>query len=232
MNKTFDDKTIKCIIREYQKGNSTPEIGRRYNVTHQTILYHLKKLNIPRREARNRALYDNYKKARCIIEQYERGQTMEEIAQKENTTGHSIDRVLHYNGVIKRPKNLKKISIKMPISPTELAYIAGIFDGEGNLQFRDKHNDGRVSCRISIVNTHRGVIDWLQKRIGGKTRWRTYDRYKRGWKAIGVWSIYRAQDVASFLINTYPYLIIKKYPARKALKLFSTRFRIKFLAPQ
>lgn len=54
------------------------------------------------------------------------------------------------------------------LSDTELAYIAGFFDGEGSVMI-GRHNGAESSylMRISISNTNKDIIDWLVDTLGG-----------------------------------------------------------------
>jgi hypothetical protein len=60
------------------------------------------------------------------------------------------------------------------LSERELGYIAGIIDGEGHVNIVSQYVKGKGSkhgewftLRISIGNTNRTILEWLQKRIGG-----------------------------------------------------------------
>ena len=215
------------VSQEYLNGFSSVQLSRKYNVCHQAILRHLEKRNIPRREARCRALYDDPTRVKMILEAYQRGTPMDEIAVTENVSEHTIERVLRKNQIHKHPKHTRSKTITMPSDPGTLGYIAGMFDGEGNLQFRDKHEGRSIGCKIAIYSTTPGIADWFRKTMkGGKVRWDHARVKKHGWKPISVWSLYRAQDVASFLLATLPFLIIKRLDAERAIKLFSEHFEI------
>jgi hypothetical protein len=46
---------------------------------------------------------------------------------------------------------------------SDLAYMAGIVDGEGTVYYREKTG----SLRVSVTNTHRPLLDWIAERWGG-----------------------------------------------------------------
>src|ERR1043165_1661166 len=96
-------------------------------------------------------------------------------------------------------------------SPTDadLAYCAGILDGEGYLGFmRSKRCFG---VRVGVGNTNKGLIDWLASTFassvyvkhgpqnGCKAQWNTF------------WDGARAGE---FLAKVYPYLRSKKPQAK------------------
>lgn len=233
MNRKIHPKLRKHIKKEYLGGATVVELAKKYQVTRQAISYNLKKTDTILRPARLIALYDSPSTTKRVIKLYQEGRTMIAIAKRENVTSHTIDRILKHNKITKHPKNMRAKSIVMPSDAGILGYIAGMFDGEGNLQFRDKHKKGLVGCKITIYSTTPGVVEWFQKTMnGGKVLWDKARVKRHGWKPIGSWCLYRAQDVASFLIATHPFLIIKKDDADKAIRLFSERFHIKIPPPQ
>lgn len=46
------------------------------------------------------------------------------------------------------------------------AYFAGLFDGEGSVTIHCKPN-GSMQCTLTVVNTHKGVLDQLVEWAGG-----------------------------------------------------------------
>ena len=88
------------------------------------------------------------------------------------------------------------------IAQTDIAYIAGLFDGEGSIHFRrgpekkKKHN-GKPGHRISnsmrismeITMTDHSVLIWLHEVLGvgtvGEKRYKT--KYTVGWKKQWRW---------------------------------------------
>lgn len=225
---TYNYGVIKGLEKEYIEGATSVELALKYGISHTTVCNHLRKVNVSIRPARRQALYDNPIRTKTIIESYQKGKPMIEIAKQENVNDKTINRVLQQNNITKHIRNIRAQTITMPSNLGILGYIAGMFDGEGNLQFRDKHNKGLIGCKITIYSTTPELVEWFRKTMGGgKVRW-DFARVKRhGWKPIGSWCLYRAQDVATFLITLYPLLIIKKESAGKALELFSKRFCIK-----
>jgi hypothetical protein len=49
----------------------------------------------------------------------------------------------------------------------ELAYAAGLFDGEGSISLVRHHDNRTHSPQVSIASTDYEVVNWFQKRFGG-----------------------------------------------------------------
>jgi hypothetical protein len=112
----------------------------------------------------------------------------------------------------------------MPNDPYVIGYIAGIFDGEGNLQLRYR---GNMQAKVCIYNTNKHVIEWLSDQVPGSKIRRDTKRVEReGWLPCGIFSLYRARDVKIFLEAILPYLIVKKDAAITALAFFKEKFDI------
>jgi len=100
------------------------------------------------------------------------------------------------------------------LTKTDLAYLAGLFDGEGCIMRR--RYGRRVYYHIQITNTYEPVMDWLQS-YGGRVQARRPDLNER-WKPKFDWCISRKLDVYAFLLCVLPYLKIKRQQALEALE--------------
>jgi hypothetical protein len=110
----------------------------------------------------------------------------------------------------------------MTRSPEELAYAAGLFDGEGSIMIRMRQpRDGinpSFSLVVKLANTNRPIIDWLQQcwpaRVGAcgyaGEPGRRHDAYE--WVAQSV-------KAYAFLLAVRPYLRIKAAEADIGLAL-------------
>ena len=91
----------------------------------------------------------------------------------------------------------------------DLAYAAGILDGEGYLGFM---SSGRCfGCRVGVGNTNRGLIDWLSSTFHAPV----YVKYgpRNGCKPQ--WNIFwDGPRAGEFLSLLYPYLRVKHPQAR------------------
>lgn len=99
-----------------------------------------------------------------------------------------------------------------------LAYFAGIMDGEGNIRIRHSYSvkDGQKwQIVIGVCNTNRKLIDWIVKNFGG----RVYSRTRRiNWKKSYEWELScRKATIVLQLIE--PYLLLKREQARLCIDM-------------
>jgi hypothetical protein len=116
---------------------------------------------------------------------------------------------------------------KESLTSEEISYIAGFFDGEGNVNIykTDTKNNTEVQQRlcpkyelsVSMYNTDMGIIEWLYevfggyfqiKNKGGKPPYRKESYVVR----LG------CNKASAFLEMLYPYLKIKKEQAKIAIE--------------
>lgn len=97
----------------------------------------------------------------------------------------------------------------------DLAYTAGIIDGEGciNISRRQgKHQSTRL--QVSVVNTNEWLCQWLKMQFGGIVRSRR--AYKPNHKPSYSWQLGH-KKASEFLRLILPYLNIKKPNAEIAI---------------
>lgn len=90
------------------------------------------------------------------------------------------------------------------MSEVDLAYIAGFLDGEGC--FSTQRNS-QASIRITVSNTYKPVLDWLQENFGGNVRphYKNKSKIKKNHRPVYVWDImgkgaeYLCKIIAPFL---------------------------------
>ncbi len=95
------------------------------------------------------------------------------------------------------------------VSPIDLSYTAGLFDGEGCISFarRSRQTGGyRYSLSVSVEMSDEESIDFLHAIFGGNKMF--YDRY--GKKRLYRWSKASLQDVRDFLVLIEPYVKYKR----------------------
>ena len=101
---------------------------------------------------------------------------------------------------------------------TDLAYLAGIVDGEGCITITENMKGGRNYYRLvlDITNTSYDLMQWLEDTFSHTIRTSYYRSTNRtdmyGWTASGN----QAQDLLRLIL---PYLIIKKPQAEIALEM-------------
>ena len=122
------------------------------------------------------------------------------------------------------------------MTSTERAYLAGIIDGEGCVEFkwadrirRDRkgHPTYRTFiCRLEVPQVDKRLIDWLMeitkegsrdiKRYPSHPAWHDQHRWR-----VGYHGVYRV------LRQVYPYLIIKKQKAKLVIDYYDKKFNKK-----
>lgn len=106
------------------------------------------------------------------------------------------------------------------VSKVELAYIAGIIDGEGCIHInKRKQKLGRnddFAIEITIVNTSKKLMEWLWDKLGGYLNFRKSKNSK--WKGCYRLRVSRLQ-AEILLKRLLPYLIAKKSQAEIVLEL-------------
>lgn len=110
----------------------------------------------------------------------------------------------------------------------ELAYLAGLLDGEGCIHICDKmvrprksrgvrkswrpfNRNINYSCAVSIANTNTEVLYWIKERFGGSVFSRNKPE-KIYWDTKKSWHM-SMKNMAELLQKLLPYLIIKKKQA-------------------
>ncbi len=104
----------------------------------------------------------------------------------------------------------------MKLSDIEAAYVAGIIDGEGSIQFTRNRKSRWPSPAVSVASTDRELLEWLRSRIGGTIiQKRTYSpTHSRSfdWKLTD-------RRALQFLKLVRPFLVIKRKIVRCDLLL-------------
>ena len=118
---------------------------------------------------------------------------------------------------------------ELPMS-ISLQYIAGFFDGEGFVTIQKastgSHSHARYWLIVSMSNTHRRIIDEIQKMIGfGRVIFHKGDRGRKPHYRLTFYS----RQAFIFLKLKYPYLVVKKREAEIAFKYYEKNHRLPHL---
>lgn len=152
-----------------------------------------------------------------VIRRYTNGDRVEDIARDCGRSRIAVQLALGRWGTESRGRGTSPMSIRIPDSDIILAYTAGILDGEGSIVNRHRPNAMRPTSFVSVVNTDRGLIDFLLSEFGGSVHERTIQHL--GKKPIFDWHITRTRDVLAFLEALLPYLRIKRDKAVEAIAI-------------
>lgn len=101
------------------------------------------------------------------------------------------------------------------MSREELAWLAGLFDGEGHISLRTQLSQRAIGVKIQVTNTHRPLLERIQTitDIGYiTTRYRTDPRHRptHDWHTTGG----NAKELLRLLL---PWLIAKRERALEAI---------------
>lgn len=198
------------LAEEYLAGATSTQLAAKYEMSPAAICSRLGRAGVKIRPARRRVVEDNKMLPAEIVSDYIRGVPVQEIAKSRGVGRNSIVRVLK-NSKVKLCK-FHRQTITIPSSELAVAYLAGLFDGEGNINLK-----GGIRPRITIYNTSPDMMRWIHSTFGGSLRYDTRRVITKGWKPIGVWSLYRSRDVAAILRAMMPYLTAKKRAAKVIL---------------
>ena len=102
------------------------------------------------------------------------------------------------------------------------AYCAGFFDGEGSVSIiLDKRVNvvsKRYRIKVTLWQKDRQVLDLIKSIYGGNIY--TYERVEKKWKIKRTCSQLNFADqmAENFLIDIYPYIVVKKSKVKLALE--------------
>ena len=93
------------------------------------------------------------------------------------------------------------------VSDTEIAYSAGMLDGEGSIALTRNHPSRWPSPQVSVSTTDAEVLEWLKQRFGGViVHKRTYAPHH---KAAYDWKLTDRKALA-FLTQVRQFLVIER----------------------
>lgn len=143
--------------------------------------------------------------------------TMQELKKLfPNRSTGALRMKAHKLEVKKTPQTKSKIYRSSKITDysvldiTELAYIAGLFDGEGCIT-ASISNSTVVRFQLCIANTNKDVMRWLIVKCDGRIYTRKPKNQK--WRTNYVWNLAGNVRIAEFLQAIEKFLIIKKQQA-------------------
>ena len=117
-------------------------------------------------------------------------------------------------GSLNRPFVLR-LCYNKGMKQVELAYLAGIIDGEGCISFARRLKK-YITPTLQVTNTNRDLIDWLHVCLGGNVYRRKDDRPTR--KESWLWSV-AGQKALLIIRDIRPYLLVKRKQADIVLAL-------------
>lgn len=106
---------------------------------------------------------------------------------------------------------------------TQIAYLAGIIDGEGTIyvQVRKRGECFDYFPRFQVVNTDRGLMEWIHSTFGGILVQKDRSKHSKKWRLQYQWFTSRGV-MDDLLKKVIPYLICKKPHALAMLEFRKT----------
>lgn len=211
-----DDK--RSIVWRALQGETYVRIAEDYGITASAVAYHAGPVVGSRRQSK---LTDD--QIASAVERWRNGETVAEMA-REYGVGHSAlsNHIVRATGEpIGRVRRASGLSL--PSDPSELAYLAGIIDGEGCISFSRSSR----AWTVAITNTSGELEAWL-KPLGGyfyyPPRIQSIKQDGSLLKQRFEWKVCRAWDVLRLLREIRPFLKIKVAKADRAISEIVERF--------
>lgn len=108
----------------------------------------------------------------------------------------------------------------------ELAYMAGIVDGEGSISVKTESLARPYTIYLNVTNTNYEMIKMFEHRFGGKVRKRNWSKKNfekcKNWKDCYEWCLTK-NLAAKAIAKLFPYIRIKKRQAILVLRAFSIK---------
>lgn len=110
------------------------------------------------------------------------------------------------------------------MSPIDIAYAAGFFDGEGYIGICGSASNGSLCLQIEVTQVDPRPLQFMASKFGGVVKHRVWAQYKskRNSRPSFVWRLH-AKTAINFLQQIYPYLIHKKDQADLAFQFQNIR---------
>lgn len=111
------------------------------------------------------------------------------------------------------------------VEPTELAYIAGIFDGEGGIQLarntsgRGTCQEAKLSLKVTITNAHLDMLLRVQELFGGSINSRKWLSKRSAWSEVYDWVL--CGKKAAVFLNAIREFTKIKLPQVEAVLVFA-----------
>lgn len=114
------------------------------------------------------------------------------------------------------------------LSPVEIAYLAGIIDGEGHIGLSKQKRYNTPRGRLTITNTDSRLLLWLRDKIGGSITTNHADVRTGGkWRKCFIWQVVSRQ-ACEVLKACLPMLIVKREQAQIMIGYFELKRRTSY----
>jgi hypothetical protein len=162
---------------------------------------------------------------RCTWTNEERGKLISlypdyiscENFQKDQMPHRTVNQIYKKAGrlLLNRGKRWENIKTYHHIAKEQLAYFAGILDGEGYICINPK------KLIIQIVNTDKNLIDWIHSVFGGNVVMK--DHHNPKWKIQYTWNLSRKENIMALLSLVRHLLIVKSNKAEYLFEKYTLK---------
>jgi predicted transcriptional regulator len=214
-------KDIQMAKSLYEQGATWKEISKELGEDEATIWYYMRKSGVHFDRKIPPIAREEVDKIAYL---YRKGMKVKEIAKEVGRHRKTVARVLKSHG-LKRTTPIESITVKM-LEGEELGYLAGLFDGEGCIEFvvDKRRKEVKEVCRVKISNTNPEVINWLVEKVGGHVN---VSRPKdRNHSTLYDFKINRYKDIVVFLRSILHLLKAKREKAQEAIRFCESRLTI------
>lgn len=161
-----------------------------------------------------------------VIKLRQQNKSIREIALLTGKTEAGIRVWLSKHKILKAENKTNNID-KIP--EIELAYIAGIIDGEGSIVIskltpnkKKRETNYRYQLYVKVVNTDKRLIEFLAEKTG-QSSYKDKSRKNENINKRDTFSIHWPVNISLYLLEKiYPYLVIKKEQVDLALRFRKT----------
>ena len=98
----------------------------------------------------------------------------------------------------------------------DLAYFAGIIDGEGSIYILQFRQSQPYYAGLAVYNTNRVLLEWVVEHFGGNITTKPAEKGRH--KIVYLWRNGVIKDNLTILEQILPFLIVKKQQALLALE--------------
>lgn len=161
---------------------------------------------------------------RLLVDLAKTGMHYKQIGSKLGIAMSTVGDYLARGGLVKpNARRPYPPTIKIP-QRDDLIYLAGFFDGEGNIKFdrwKDRSYQRRVGFRI--VNANKDVMEWIANTVGGPS-YHVKSPARNNWSTVYSWETLNRSDVYILLKLLEPHLKVKKHEAREVLAFLEENY--------
>ncbi len=107
----------------------------------------------------------------------------------------------------------------------ELAWLAGLIDGEGNLGIYGR----QVIIRVSLHEKDKFVLEKVQKIAGGHLYYNSRPHSRNpNWSGQWLWVVTKQKDVYELCQILLPYLVLKKTACKKVMAEIERKAHLRY----